>query len=119
MPARSKVRSTTNQQSPAPRRSRISLSSTNAMSVLQALEASPRPYDLSALRYVLVGGSAPPVSLIRALDRYGIRILHAWGMTETSPLGSVARLPVAMADAAEDDQYAYRSTQGRPAPFVE
>jgi len=89
------------------------------MSVLQALEVSPRPYDLSALRYVLVGGSAPPVSLIRALDRYGIRILHAWGMTETSPLGSVARIPAAMEHAAEDEQYAYRATQGRPAPFVE
>src|SRR5207249_2611012 len=89
------------------------------MSVLQALESCPRKYDLSALRYVLVGGSAPPVSLIRALDRHGIRVLHAWGMTETSPLGSVARLPAAMANASDDEQYAYRSKQGRPAPFVE
>lgn len=89
------------------------------MSVLQALEACPRSYDLSALRFVLVGGSAPPISLIRALDRHGIRVLHAWGMTETSPLGSVSRLPAAMANASEDEQYAYRSKQGRPAPFVE
>jgi fatty-acyl-CoA synthase len=89
------------------------------MSVLQALEAGRRTYDLSALRYALVGGSAPPVALIRALDKHGIRILHAWGMTETSPLGSVSRVPVAMADAPEDAQYACRSTQGRAAPFVE
>jgi fatty-acyl-CoA synthase len=89
------------------------------MSVLQALESCPRKYDLSALRYVLVGGSAPPVSLIRALDRYGIRILHAWGMTETSPLGSVSRIPAALGELTGDEEYARRSTQGRPAPFVE
>jgi fatty-acyl-CoA synthase len=89
------------------------------MSVLQALETCPRSYDLSALRYVLVGGSAPPVSLIRALERYGIRILHAWGMTETSPLGSVSRIPAAMANPTKDEEYACRSMQGRPAPFVE
>jgi fatty-acyl-CoA synthase len=68
---------------------------------------------------VLIGGSAPPVSLIRSLDRYGVRILHAWGMTETSPVGSIARVPVAMAGCGDDAEYAYRSTQGRPAPFVE
>jgi fatty-acyl-CoA synthase len=89
------------------------------MSVLQALESCPRKYDLSALRYVLVGGSAPPPSLIRALDRYGIRILHAWGMTETSPLGSVSRIPAALGDVSEEEAYARRCTQGRPAPFVE
>jgi len=89
------------------------------MSVLQALETCPRSYDLSALRYVLVGGSAPPVSLIRALDRYGVRILHAWGMTETSPLGSVSRIPATMVDPSKEDEYACRSKQGRPAPFVE
>lgn len=89
------------------------------MSVLQTLEAGARSYDLSSLRFVLVGGSAPPASLIRALDRHGIRILHAWGMTETSPLGSVSRIPAAMADATDEEQYRQRAKQGRPAPFVE
>ena len=50
--------------------------------------------DLSSLREVVVGGSACPPSLMRGfLDRYGMRIIHAWGMTETSPLGSVAARP--------------------------
>ena len=47
---------------------------------------------MSSLREVVVGGSACPPSLMQAFDeRYGVRIVHAWGMTETSPLGTVAR----------------------------
>jgi acyl-CoA synthetase (AMP-forming)/AMP-acid ligase II len=89
------------------------------MAVLQALEKCQKKYDLSALRFALVGGSAPPASLVRALDRYGIRVLHAWGMTETSPLGTISRIPPSMAHLSEDDQYAYRCMQGRPVPFVD
>ncbi len=89
------------------------------MSILSWLESGRRSYDLSALRFVLVGGSAPPTAVIRALDKHDIRILHAWGMTETSPLGTIARVPQALAAAPEDEQYAYRAMQGRPVPFVE
>ena len=89
------------------------------MSILQTLESGQRSYDLSALRHVLVGGSAPPASLIRALDKHGIKVLHAWGMTETSPLGTVARVPAALVNASEEEQYRCRSKQGRPTPFVE
>src|SRR5262249_42437686 len=50
-------------------------------------------YDLSSLRTILIGGSAVPSSMIRYFDeKYGIPILQAWGMTETSPLGSICRL---------------------------
>jgi fatty-acyl-CoA synthase len=67
--------------------------------------------DISSLREVVVGGSACPESLMRAFeDRYGVRILHAWGMTETSPLASVARPPIS---AAGEDAWGYRVTQGR------
>jgi len=68
---------------------------------------------------LLVGGSAAPPSLIRGLDRHGLTLIHAWGMTETSPLGSVCRLPVEFDDAPEAEQLDYRSRQGRPSPFVE
>jgi fatty-acyl-CoA synthase len=67
--------------------------------------------DISSLREVIVGGSACPESLMRAFqDRYGLPILHAWGMTETSPLGSVARPPAGLEGEAA---WAYRVTQGR------
>src|SRR5690348_6820877 len=52
------------------------------------------PTDVAALEEVTVGGSACPPALMHAFrDRYGIEIIHAWGMTETSPLGSVSRPP--------------------------
>ena len=89
------------------------------MALLQALDAEPDRWDLSALRMLLVGGSAAPPSLIRGLDRHGLTLVHAWGMTETSPLGSVCRLPAALDGAAEAERIDYRSRQGRPSPFVE
>ena len=84
------------------------------MAVLAALDAEPDRWDLSALRMLLVGGSAAPPSLLRGLDRHGLMLLHAWGMTETSPLGSVCRLPAELEDGPEDAQIEYRSRQGRP-----
>jgi fatty-acyl-CoA synthase len=76
--------------------------------------------DLSSLRTLLVGGAAIPESIIRAFDaRHGLRVVHAWGMTETSPLGSVSRVPSELQDAPADAQYAWRAAQGRPAPMVE
>jgi fatty-acyl-CoA synthase len=89
------------------------------MAVLQALDAEPERWDLSAVRMLLVGGSAAPPSLLRGFDRHGLTIVHAWGMTETSPLGSVCRLPAELDDAPEPDQIDYRGRQGRPSPFVE
>ena len=90
------------------------------MGILQALDAAPGQYDLSALRHVVVGGSAPAPALMRALEeRHGIRVLHAWGMTETSPLGTVSRVPAALADAPAEARWCQRVKQGRPMPFVE
>jgi len=67
--------------------------------------------DISSLKEVIVGGSACPPALMTAFkERYGIEIIHAWGMTEMSPLGSVSRAP---AGATGDDAFAYRITQGR------
>src|SRR5436190_1263370 len=66
--------------------------------------------DLSSLRTVICGGAAVPESLMRAFEeRHNVRIVQAWGMTETSPLASVAH--------AED--WEARSRQGRPLPLVE
>ena len=89
------------------------------MAVLQALDEEPDRWDLSALQRLLVGGSAVPRSLLEGFDRHGLTIIQAWGMTETSPLGSVARLPPDLLDAPLDEQYDYRARQGVPVPFVE
>ncbi len=77
--------------------------------VLAALAAQPQ--DISHLRTVVVGGAAVPPSMMHAFqERHGVRVLHAWGMTETSPLGSVAHAP---AGVTGEEEWAYRYTQGR------
>lgn len=79
--------------------------------VLHFLDREPG-HDVSSLRLVVCGGSAVPVSLMRAFEqRHGVRILQAWGMTETSPLATVAWPPPGIAD---EQQWAFRGTQGRP-----
>ncbi len=71
----------------------------------------------SHLRLVLCGGSAVPVSLQKALgERHGITMVQAWGMTETSPVASVARPPVGVEG---EDQWHYRGGQGRLLPGIE
>src|SRR4051794_13032243 len=73
--------------------------------------------DLSSLRCVPCGGAAVPESLMRAFEeRHGVRIIQAWGMTETSPVGAVARPP---AGAEGDEHWAYRSSTGRIVPLFE
>ena len=58
--------------------------------LLAYLDANPT--DISSMKEVIVGGSACPPSLMHAFsERYGTEVIHAWGMTETSPLGSVSR----------------------------
>ncbi|MGC5258171.1 long-chain fatty acid--CoA ligase [Gordonia sp. DT218] len=69
------------------------------------------PQDISFMHDVLIGGSAVPPSLMHTFDKdHGVQVLHAWGMTETSPLGSVARPP---ADTEGEERWRYRYTQGR------
>ncbi|MBZ6104549.1 long-chain fatty acid--CoA ligase [Streptomyces olivaceus] len=77
--------------------------------LLAELTATPR--DVSSLTQVTIGGSACPPSLMEAFDALGMRVCHAWGMTETSPLGTVAR-PPAHAIGTEQE-FGYRLTQGR------
>jgi acyl-CoA synthetase (AMP-forming)/AMP-acid ligase II len=73
--------------------------------------------DLSSMRLVICGGSAVPLSLMQEFEeRHGVDIIQAWGMTETSPLGSVARPPQ---DLSEEEHWRYRATAGRPAALVE
>lgn len=90
------------------------------LGILAILDANPGKYNLSALRCMLVGGSAAPKSMIVGFqERHNLRILHAWGMTETSPLGSICGLTSALKKLPIQAQYTYRAKQGIAAPFVE
>ncbi|WP_435077931.1 long-chain fatty acid--CoA ligase [Halococcus sp. AFM35] len=75
--------------------------------------------DLSSLEQVIIGGSAAPESVIRRFDEHGVDVLHAWGMTEMSPIGSVARLKDGMDEWDAEDQYAKRAKQGLMVPGLE
>ncbi|KUL50137.1 long-chain fatty acid--CoA ligase [Streptomyces sp. NRRL F-4489] len=80
-------------------------------------ELDARKRDVACLRTVVIGGSACPPALMRGFEeRHGIRVVHAWGMTETSPLGCVSHPPAGL-DAEEE--WAYRATQGRFPASVE
>ena len=76
-------------------------------------------HDLSSLRDIVVGGSAVPASLMETYDRMGLHITQAWGMTETSPLGSVSRVRSEMQGTAPAEQMKVRAKAGMPAPCVE
>jgi len=71
---------------------------------------------LPKVHTVICGGSAVPRSLMEGMDAVGLRMLHAWGMTETSPLGSVARV---RSWIPRDRELAARLSQGIPTPGVE
>jgi fatty-acyl-CoA synthase len=73
--------------------------------------------DISSMRGGLCGGSAVPRKLMEGFERYGVRILQGWGMTETSPILTVARPPAGAEDGEE--HWAYRTTQGRMVPWAE
>jgi fatty-acyl-CoA synthase len=73
--------------------------------------------DISCLEEAIVGGSACPPALMEAYEeRHGVTLLHAWGMTEMSPLGTLARPP---AGADPEASWRYRLTQGRFPALVE
>jgi fatty-acyl-CoA synthase len=77
-------------------------------------------YDISSIRCIPIGGSAAPRSLIEAFDKkFDATMMHAWGMTEMSPIGTLARLKSYMREWPEDDQYGVRAKQGYPVAGVD
>ena len=87
--------------------------------VLQALDAEPDRWSLDPDLRTVVGGSAASEAMIRGFDRHGIHTIHAWGMTEMTPIGTASVLKASMDDLDRDTQYAYRAKQGPAMPFVE
>jgi fatty-acyl-CoA synthase len=86
--------------------------------IWQGIAQLPETPDLSSVERLVCGGSAVPEGLMRTYDtRFGVPIIQAWGMTETSPMASISRVPPGIED--EDEAYAMRATQGRVMPLVE
>ncbi len=83
------------------------------------LEKEPQ-WDISSIRCIPIGGSAAPKSLLELFDKkYGAYMLHAWGMTEMSPLGTVCR-PRSYTDSLpEEERYNIRAKQGAPVAGVD
>jgi fatty-acyl-CoA synthase len=75
--------------------------------------------DLSELDTVIVGGSAAPESMIRWFDERDVELLHAWGMSEMSPLGTVSHLKADLEDEDYETQIEHRKKQGLIVPGLE
>jgi acyl-CoA synthetase (AMP-forming)/AMP-acid ligase II len=75
---------------------------------------------LSTVKKVLIGGSAVPESLIRAFnDEFGVEVFQGWGMTETSPVGTLSRLTPELSALPYDEGMKWRVKQGLPPLGVE
>ncbi len=83
------------------------------MGVISELQANPGKYDLSNLREMICGGSSPPRAMIDWLEtNLGIDFIQAWGMTETSPLGTVCRLKPKMKELPREKKLDVKQRAG-------
>jgi fatty-acyl-CoA synthase len=70
--------------------------------------------EFSSMKRTIIGGSACPPAMIRKFqERYGVEVLHAWGMTEMSPIGTVCAFKARHAVAGAEERYAVQAKQGR------
>lgn len=89
------------------------------MGVYEEMKKNPQREKL-ALQEYLVGGSALPASLIEGFEKdFGIKGVHAWGMTETSPLGTASRLQPRHKELNPDEKIRVRAKQGIEFPGIE
>lgn len=87
--------------------------------ILASLDQEPKKWDLSRIRAMVVGGAAVPEAMIEGYaQRHGLEVVQAWGMTETSPLGSMAVPRKAHQALAPKEQLSIRASQGYPVPFI-
>jgi 3-(methylthio)propionyl---CoA ligase len=72
-------------------------------------------HRFTSLKRTVIGGSACPPAMTRTLEiEHGVEVLHAWGMTEMSPLGTVSQLKATHLGKSVEDQFAVKAKQGRP-----
>jgi len=90
------------------------------LGVLEALDATPRAWDLSRLRTIVIGGGAAPEALVRGLeDRHGLRPITSSGMTEIAPVGTIGRLTPETASLGPVERHAIRMKAGQPDVLLE
>jgi len=96
------------------------------LAMIQLYEASQQPnsphhgrWTLPAQLRSMVGGAAVPESLIRAFDRHGVWIMQGWGMTETSPVGTLSYPRAELQGASADEKYRRAAMAGVPVPLVD
>lgn len=90
------------------------------LGVMNELQQHPGKYDLSSLRQMICGGSAPPRALIDWFEsNLGVDFIQAWGMTETSPLGTVTRLKPKMKDWPKEKKLDIKQRAGIHAPGLQ
>lgn len=90
------------------------------MGLLKELDENAAEYDTSSLRYVVCGGSAAPKSMIKKFEeKYNIPFLHAYGMTETTPLVFAANIKQNIKDLPYEEQLNYKAKQGIVVPGIE
>jgi len=86
--------------------------------LMQHLETNK--LDLPDLETVVIGGSAVPRVMLEKFERdYGVSVKHAWGMTEMSPLGTIASFKAGMENMTFDEQMDIKVKQGRPPYLME
>jgi acyl-CoA synthetase (AMP-forming)/AMP-acid ligase II len=82
------------------------------LGLLQYLEAENK--QLSTLQRVIVGGAAcPPMMIDKFENKYGVLVMHSWGMTEMSPLGTMSRLKASQENLSRSEQLQAKVKQGR------
>src|SRR5262249_33767129 len=89
------------------------------LGVIDCLEHDPGRWKLVDGMRIVVAGSAAPESLFRRFDKFGVRVIQPWGMTETTPIATTATLKPEMANWPENRKYEIRAKQGLPSPLVE
>jgi fatty-acyl-CoA synthase len=90
------------------------------LGVLELLDQNPGKFNLEALHTMIVGGSAAPPAMIEAFQRrHGLRIVHAWGMTEMTPIGTICRLGPRAVKAPDAEKLRIRATQGTAVPLID
>ena len=89
------------------------------LSMIQAYEAHAGRWRFPPGLRTLIGGAAVPEALIRAYARHGVRVDQGWGMTETSPVCTIAYQKPEFSGAAPDDCIRRTATAGVPVPLVD
>jgi fatty-acyl-CoA synthase len=89
------------------------------LGILALMDQEPQRWNLGSVHTMVIGGSAAPPALIEGFQkRHNLTVLHAWGMTELNPLGTVARVKPTLPQD-EGTRLSARASQGFAVPFVE